>query len=237
MLDLLGQLTDALHGMIDSPWLWLIVFAVAGLDALLPFMPSETTVVIVGVLIAPDPALLPVLILVAAGGAWTGDCLAYAIARRFGPRVTARMLRTDKGRRRHALGQNLLHRHGTQAIIAGRYIAGVRSVTMMTAGILRYPIRRFLITDAIGAGVWAVFAGLIGFLGGAAFEGNPLMGMLLALTTGLLLAALLELARRVTTRSRPVRRAQLVGVVQLTRRTWSPGRGMRPSAVRVGTTR
>ncbi|MDT4994928.1 MAG: hypothetical protein QOH97_4820 [Actinoplanes sp.] len=33
---------DAVAG---SPWTLVVVFAVAGLDAVLPFMPSETTVV------------------------------------------------------------------------------------------------------------------------------------------------------------------------------------------------
>ncbi|HEY0495636.1 MAG TPA: DedA family protein, partial [Kutzneria sp.] len=38
MLDLVRELAA-------SPWLWVAVFLIAGLDALLPFMPSETTVV------------------------------------------------------------------------------------------------------------------------------------------------------------------------------------------------
>src|SRR5687767_2997722 len=107
MFEFLGQLTDTLHGMIDSPWLWVVVFAVAGLDALLPFMPSETTVVIVGVLIVPDPTLLLLLIVVATAGAWTGDVVAYTVGRRFGPRVTARLMRTEQGRRRHAWANSL----------------------------------------------------------------------------------------------------------------------------------
>jgi membrane-associated protein len=203
MFELLGRLTEAMHGMIDSPWLWVVVFAVAGLDALLPFMPSETTVVVVGVLIASDPALLPVLILVAATGALAGDYLAYTVARRTGPKVIARMLRSDKGRRHHDWAQTMLTRHGSLLIIAGRYIAGVRSVTMLTAGALNYGTRRFLITDAIGAGMWAVYSALIGFIGGAAFESNPVMGMLLAFAIGLVLAAAIEVGRRIVTRRRP----------------------------------
>jgi membrane protein DedA with SNARE-associated domain len=196
MVDLLGRMTDALHSMIDSPWLWVVVFAVAGLDALLPFMPSETTVVIVGVLIAPDLALLPMLILVAATGAWAGDCLAYTFGRYSGPKVIARMTRSEKGRHRHEWAKTLLRRHGNILIIAGRYIPGVRAVTMLTAGALRYPTRQFLVTDAVGAGVWATQAALIGALGGAAFKDNPVMGMLLALGLGLVLATLIEVIRR-----------------------------------------
>jgi membrane protein DedA with SNARE-associated domain len=203
MFDLLGTIADVLHGMIDSPWLWVVVFAVAGLDALLPFMPSETTVVIVGVLIAPDPDLLVLLILVAATGAFAGDYLAYTIGRHCGRRVIAWLMRSDQGRHRHHLAQKLLSRHGSMLIIAGRYIAGVRSVTMMTAGMLRYPTRQFLLTDATAATIWAIYAALIGYIGGAAFEDNPIKGMLLAFGIGLVLAGLIEVARRIAARRHP----------------------------------
>jgi membrane-associated protein len=200
MFEFLGAMADALHGMIDSPWLWVVVFAVAGLDALLPFMPSETTVVIVGVLIVGEPVLLIPLILVATTGAILGDCLAYTIGRRSGRRVVARMMRSEQGRRRHDWAQTMLSRHGTMLIVAGRYIAGIRSVTMLTAGILHYPTRRFLLTDVAGASIWAGYAALIGFIGGAAFEDNPAKGMLLAFGIGLVLAALIEVARRIAAR-------------------------------------
>jgi membrane-associated protein len=203
VLELLDTMTAALHGMIGSPWLWLIVFAVAGLDALLPFMPSETTVVIVGVLVASDPTLLLVLIVVAATGALAGDLLAYTIGRHAGPRIIARLTRDERGRRRHDWARNLLSRHGNLLIIAGRYIAGVRSVTMLTAGILRYPRRRFLRVDATGATIWAVYSALIGYIGGAAFKDNPIKGMLLAFGIGLVLAASIEIARRIAARNRP----------------------------------
>ncbi|NBH09672.1 DedA family protein, partial [Amycolatopsis sp. SID8362] len=80
-MELLGQVTELLRGALGSPWLWVVVFAVSGLDALLPFMPSETTVVTVAVLLGPDPAQLTLLAAVAAGGAWAGDCLGYAVGR------------------------------------------------------------------------------------------------------------------------------------------------------------
>lgn len=100
-MELLGQVTELLRDALGSPWLWVLVFAVAGLDALLPFMPSETTVVTVAVLLGPDPAQLTLLAAVAAGGAWAGDCLGYAVGRAAGPQAIARLQRGPDGRRRH----------------------------------------------------------------------------------------------------------------------------------------
>lgn len=110
------------------------------------------------------------------------------------------MLRGQKGQRRHAWAQTLLSRHGSMLIIAGRYLAGARSVTMLTAGMLRYPTRRFLLTNTAAASFWAIYAALIGYLGGAAFKDNPVNGMLLDSGVGLVLAALIEDARRIAAR-------------------------------------
>ncbi|MCZ1010343.1 hypothetical protein O1L68_30310 [Streptomyces lydicus] len=93
MFEQLDQLTEPLQGMLGSPWLWLVILLVSGLDALLPFMPSETTVVLVAVLIGPDLPLLALLAGVAAAGALAGDCLGYAVGRYAGPRAVARLLR------------------------------------------------------------------------------------------------------------------------------------------------
>jgi membrane-associated protein len=73
---------DVVRAVADSPWVLVVVFLVAGLDALLPLMPSESTVVAVAVVAAgtghPSPV---VLILVAAAGAYLGDRLAYGFGR------------------------------------------------------------------------------------------------------------------------------------------------------------
>jgi hypothetical protein len=42
-----------IHALAAGPCVLVLVFAVSGLDAVLPFMPSESTVVAVGVLAAP----------------------------------------------------------------------------------------------------------------------------------------------------------------------------------------
>lgn len=53
MRDDVAHLADLVQGSADAPWLWLLIFSVAGLDALLPFMPSETTVLTVAVVLGP----------------------------------------------------------------------------------------------------------------------------------------------------------------------------------------
>ncbi|RSM34801.1 hypothetical protein DMA12_46845 [Amycolatopsis balhimycina DSM 5908] len=217
-MELLAYVTELLRGALGSPWLWVLVFAVAGLDALLPFMPSETTVVTVAVLLGPDPAQLTLLAAVAAGGAWTGDCLGYAVGRFAGPRAVARLQRGPDGRRRYEWARDQVRDHGGLLIIAARYLPGGRVASALANGSLGYPPHRFVLLDAAGAAIWAVYSVLIGLAGGAAFADEPGKGLLLSFSLGLGLVFAIEAGRRlrsahaaVRSDRRPRRRAQAGG--------------------------
>ncbi|MGD3105090.1 DedA family protein [Streptomyces sp. YGL11-2] len=188
LFDQLDRLTDPLHALLGSPWLWLAVLLIAGLDALLPFMPSETTVVLVAVLIGPDLPPLALLAGVAAVGALAGDCLGYVVGRYAGPRAIALLLRGERGRARHLRARALVERHAAVLIVAGRFLPGGRVVATLSTGSVRFPPRRFVALDALGAGIWALFSTALGGLGGAALTDSPVKGLLLASGVGLLVA-------------------------------------------------
>ncbi|SFW48743.1 membrane protein DedA, SNARE-associated domain [Amycolatopsis australiensis] len=185
-----------LRGALGSPWLWVVVFAVAGLDALLPFMPSETTVITVAVLLGPAPADLALLAAVAGAGAWAGDCVGYVVGRSAGPRVIARLQRGADGQRRYAWAREQVRRNGGLLIIAARYLPGGRVASALANGSLGYPLRRFVPLDAAGAAIWAVYSVLIGLAGGAAFADEPVKGLLLSFGLGLSLVFAIEAGRR-----------------------------------------
>jgi membrane protein DedA with SNARE-associated domain len=195
-VELLGQVTELLRGSLGSPWLWVLVFAVSGSDALLPFMPSETTVVTVAVLLGPDPARLGLLVAVAAGGALAGDCLGYAVGRAAGPQVLERLQRGDNGQRRYEWARDQVRRNGGLLIIAARYLPGGRVASALANGSLGYPPLRFVLVDAAGASIWAVYSVLIGLAGGVAFADEPVKGLLLSFTLGLGLVVAIEAGRR-----------------------------------------
>ncbi|HEY0450135.1 DedA family protein [Actinophytocola sp.] len=197
MFEVLNRVTGELTGMLDTPWVWLVVLLVAGLDAVLPFMPSETTVIIVAVLVTPSPTLLLLLVVVAAVGAMAGDWLGYVVGQRAGPGVVAMLDRGERGRRLHRWAEEQLRRRGDLLILAGRYLPGGRVAAMLSAGALGYRARRFLVVDAVATTVWATYATAIGFVGGVAFAEHPVVGLMLAFAIGLVLAALIEVGRRV----------------------------------------
>lgn len=197
MTELLTEAPRLIAGLLSSPWLWAALLVISALDALLPFMPSEAAVVALGVLVHPSWPQLGLLVAVASVGAFGGDCLGYLIGRRAGPRVLRRLRRGKRGRDTQLWATRQFARRGELVIVACRHIPGGRMTSMVTAGIVGFPVRRFLLSDAAGVLLWAGYAALAGFLGGAAFAQRPLLGMLAAFVIVLGAFGVVELARRV----------------------------------------
>lgn len=180
-----------------SPWVLAVVFVVAGLDALLPFMPSESTVVACGLAAAgTGRPHLALLIAAASAGAYLGDQASFRIGRRSTGPVQAR-LSHRRARALHAWVGRLLHSRGGLVIVFARYLPGGRSTTALAAGVVGYPAVRFHWYTAIGVVVWAVEAALIGYLGGEVFTGRPVLGLLLAGAVALAISGLAVLIQHV----------------------------------------
>lgn len=202
VLEVLNGFTEVLRGTLDSPWLWLVVFVLSSLDALLPFMPSEGAVMTVAVLLEGDLPSLCVLVVVAALGALAGDCTAYWIGRRAGPRALRRFGQGERRRRQLEWARQQVHRHGPVLAIVGRYIPGGRVATALACGSLRYPPGKFALFDGIGATIWATYAVAVGYFGGAQFADDPVKGLLLAFAIGFVVIGIAEVVRRVAGRAR-----------------------------------
>ena len=83
--------------------------------------------------------------------------------------------------------------------MASRYFPGARTAVTMTAGAVGYEWRRFASFGAVAAITWGAYSALVGFVGGVAFEGNVLLGLLLGLGFAAAITAAMELGRRART--------------------------------------
>ena len=178
-----------------SGWTYGIILLFALLDAVLPVVPSEATVITAGVVCSTGHLDLALVLVVAAIGAWLGDNLAYAIGRRYGERAKARFFGGDKAARRVAWAERQLGERGNELIVIGRFIPAGRTLITLTAGTLSYPWRRFASFDAIAAVIWALYAGLLGYFGGKAFEDAPWKGLVVAFALALAVTGGIELFR------------------------------------------
>jgi membrane protein DedA with SNARE-associated domain len=180
-----------------GPWVLVLVFVVAGLDAVLPFMPSETTVVAAGVVAAATGRPnLGLLIAAAATGAYAGDLMSYRIGRRSDRAVSARTARGRRAQIVHDWVHRMLHGRGGLIIVSARYVPGGRSTTAFAAGVVHYPATRFHWYTGLGVLIWAVQAALLGYLGGALFADRPLLGLALGCGCGLTLSGIALAASR-----------------------------------------
>ena len=178
-----------------SPWLYLVLFAVAAVDGFFPLVPSESSVITAGVFAAAGEPSLPLVIVAAALGAFAGDQVSYALGRTVGPRLYRR---ADPGsRRRRALdrARGALAERGGLIIVAARYFPGARTAVTLTAGAVDYRRRRFAAFAAIAALTWGTYSALVGYIGGVAFERDPLKGLLLGLGLAAVVTVVVELAR------------------------------------------
>lgn len=188
--------TQFTHLVADaSAWAYLIIAVFALLDAVVPVVPSEATVITAGVVAATGDLALPAVIIVAAIGAFLGDNVGYLLGRQFGDRAVARFFRSDKGRRRVEWANTQLRERGGELILLGRFIPGGRTLVSLTAGSMRYPWRRFVRFDACAAIAWALYAGLLGYLGGRTFEAAPWKGLVVAFGLALSVTAATEIVR------------------------------------------
>lgn len=177
---------------------YLVAVLVPALDALLPWLPSESVIIALGAVTAgsTDPRI-GVLVVLAAFGAFLGDNAAYLVGKRFGPAVDRRLLRGEKGAQRRAWAERSLGRYGMRLIILCRFIPGGRTVITLTCGVIGYPRRRYLTATACAGILWASYAFFLGRLGGRLFEDQLWIGLLLGLGLGLGVSVLIEVGRRV----------------------------------------
>jgi len=187
-----GQLVDLVSG---AWWSYLVLFAVAYLDAIIPLVPSETLVITAGVLASSGDMQLGLVILFAAVGAFLGDNTTYFIGHRYGDSVERRFLSSDKAKGRLRWAERQLDERGAEIIIIARFIPGGRTAVTLSAGALHMRWRRFATYDAVAATIWASYAALLGYVGGSQFEDAPWKGLIVALAIAFTVAGAVELVR------------------------------------------
>jgi membrane-associated protein len=177
-----------------SPWTYAFLFGVAALDVVFPLVPSETSVILGGVLAGTGDLMLAGVIVAAAAGAILGDNTSYAIGRTVGPRLVERFFKGDR-RKRVDWAEKQVEERGGYLIVIGRFIPGGRTAVTLACGLLEMRWRKFITFDVAAAFVWAAYAALLGYVGGRTFEKNPLYGFLIAFAVALAITGAVEVYR------------------------------------------
>jgi membrane protein DedA with SNARE-associated domain len=202
MLAIINEAFDWLKDFSSSPWFYVIIFVIAVLDSVLPIVPSETLVIIGGVSAGLGNLWIPLVILVAAAGAFIGDNLSYFIGREASDWVMRRQTRTEKGARRMASIVEQVHERGGLLLITARFIPGGRTALTLSCGITKQPRRWFVSWAAVAAVIWGNYAALLGFIGGKSFEDNHTLAFIIAFVSAFSITLVIELVRWLLKRAR-----------------------------------
>ena len=175
-----------------------VVFAETGL-LLGFFLPGDSLLFLAGALVASHVMAIPFWVL-AAGvfvAAVAGDQLGFLIGRRYGPRVFARpdsrLFRQENAERAH----QFFARHGSAAVVLGRFVPVVRTFVPVVAGVALMSRRRFTLVNLLGALVWAIGISTVGYLfGGIAFVAAHIELITMAIAGVSIVPATVELLRR-----------------------------------------
>jgi membrane protein DedA with SNARE-associated domain len=171
--------------LLSSEWVFLALFVFAVLDGFFPPMPSETAIIaLAAAWSAGDGQPLPLIILIAAAGAFAGDQLTYNVGRGLARR---RLRRRPGGLRGLARAQTLIADHGGPALLAARFIPGGRVAATTAAGVLGFPRAAYAAWTGGGAVAWAAYYAAIGSVTGAWLRGNTLLAVIIGVAGGMLL--------------------------------------------------
>ncbi len=198
LTEILGTLTgfiDSLTELVtDSPITYVIIFAMAAIDVLVPIIPAEATVTAAAVL-AGQGTLNIAWVMVAAGlGAFVGDNIAYWIGRAAGRPLVERVLRGNTEQLDQV--QEQFDKRGGIFIIIGRFVPGGRTAVAVGAGILHFNWLQFVIYDAVAAVIWAFQAALPGYIGGTIIQDQPWLAMVFGFVLSALMAGGIALFQR-----------------------------------------
>ncbi|HEY1100522.1 MAG TPA: DedA family protein [Myxococcota bacterium] len=129
------------------------------------FIEGEAAVVAAGALAHRGLLSLPLVMLSAFLGSVIGDQVWFQLGRRHGrPFIDRR----PAWKERVDVVKARLDRFGTAFVFGFRFIIGLRTVTPALLGITGYPPWRFAVLNVVGAAVWSVVIGLVGWTFGAA---------------------------------------------------------------------
>ncbi len=146
-------------------------FAV-GMESLGVPLPGETTLLAAAIYAGATHRLsIWLIVVVAAAAAIIGDNIGYWIGREFGLRLLVRYGRYVRmTERRIKLGRYLFRLHGGKVVFFGRFVAVLRALAALLAGVNGMAWPRFLLFNAAGGIVWAALYGFGAYFLGRAID-------------------------------------------------------------------
>lgn len=150
--------------LIEDYGLWLVFANVLALQLGLP-VPAYPTLIVVGAVTARGDIGVAQVITVAVAASLVADLIWYFAGARLGRRVLRLMCRLslspDSCVRQ---SENIYERWGPSSLMVAKFVPGFAAVATSMAGVMRTPLPRFVVFDALGALLWSGVAVMLGWV-------------------------------------------------------------------------
>ncbi len=128
-------------------------------------IPEEAPIILAAILTRNGKMAAPTALATCLAGVLLGDFVVYLLGYFYGQKVlrlpiTRRVLT----RQREAQIKGYFHRHGFKILVSGRLMPGFRTAAYLTAGILKLPAHKLVLTDLIAATLSTLLMFGLGFL-------------------------------------------------------------------------
>jgi membrane-associated protein len=177
-MDLIAQLIDfilnvdthlqafvATYGAWVYALLFLIVFVETGL-VVMPFLPGDSLLFVVGTLAGVGLLSLPLVIVLLLVAAIAGDQVNYSIGRYVGPAVWKWEQTRWFNRRAFDQAHAFYERYGGITIVLARFMPFIRTFAPFVAGVAEMDRARFTGYNVLGAVLWVIGLTVAGYLFG-----------------------------------------------------------------------
>ncbi len=161
LVDFILHVDKHLETFVQSYGVWvyallfLIIFVETGL-VVMPFLPGDSLLFVVGALCGAGLMSYPVAVSVLLVAAILGDQCNYAIGHYFGPKVfqweNSRFFNKAAFERSH----NFYERYGGITIIVARFMPFLRTFAPFVAGVAAMSRGKFSLYNVVGALIWVV---------------------------------------------------------------------------------
>jgi membrane-associated protein len=150
-------------------WVYALLFAVIFVETgvvVMPFLPGDSLLFVVGALCGAGLMSLPLVLALLIAAAILGNQSNYAIGRYFGPKVF--QWEDSRWFNRHAFDQAhaFYEKYGGITIVAARFMPFLRTFAPFVAGVAQMTRTKFTFYDITGAVLWVGGVTLAGYLFG-----------------------------------------------------------------------
>jgi len=147
-------------------WVYVLLFAIIFVETgvvVMPFLPGDSLLFVVGTLCGLDLMSLPMSIGLLTAAAIMGNQSNYAIGRYIGPKVfqweQSRLFNKKAFEQAHAFYE----KHGGFTIVAARFMPFLRTFAPFVAGVSQMNRARFTFFDVTGGALWVGGVTLAGY--------------------------------------------------------------------------